>query len=258
MSSVRRHWKSSAARSSRRLLPAAPFPGRSSSIPKRRDGSSTTATRTETESSIRFTWVVPVAPRTSSIVAPATRTAHVAVATNRRSSTRWVRPESTASTWRPSERTAGMAIRSTHNPFVNNDPAQGLNAAVLNQWEGWITALESQHVAVFFILYDDHADPFGGSTVGVAERAFIHGLIDRFENHTNIIWCVAEEYPTRWCRAAFRRSRQRSERRMTMPTRSRSIRRPATTRWTSRMTRTSTNLRSSRTPPRRPGSTRRY
>ena len=82
----------------------------------------------------------------------------------------------------------------THNPFVNNDPAQGLNAAVLNQWEGWITALESQHVAVFFILYDDHADPFGGSTVGVAERAFIHGLVDRFENHTNIIWCVAEEY----------------------------------------------------------------
>ena len=83
----------------------------------------------------------------------------------------------------------------THNPFVNNDPAQGLNATVLNQWEGWIAALESQHVAVFFILYDDHADPFGGSTVGVAERAFIHGLIDRFENHTNIIWCVAEEYP---------------------------------------------------------------
>ena len=83
----------------------------------------------------------------------------------------------------------------THNPFVNNDPTQGLNAAVLDQWEGWITALENQHVAVFFILYDDNADPFGGSTVGAAERAFIHGLIDRFENHTNIIWCVAEEYP---------------------------------------------------------------
>ena len=30
--------------------------------------------------------------------------------TNRRSSTRWVRPESMASTWRPSERTAGMPI----------------------------------------------------------------------------------------------------------------------------------------------------
>ena len=83
----------------------------------------------------------------------------------------------------------------THNPFVNNDPTQGLNATVLNQWEGWITALENQHVVVFFILYDDNADPFGGATVGVAERDFIHGLIDRFENHTNIIWCVAEEYP---------------------------------------------------------------
>ena len=140
----------------------------------------------------------------------------------------------------------------THNPFVNNDPAQGLNATVLNQWEGWIAALESRHVAVFFILYDDHADPFGGAIVGAAERAFIHGLIDRFENHTNIIWCVAGgprragAEPRSWIAA-------RSEQRMTMPTRSRSIRRPATTRWTSRMTRTSTNLRSSRTPPRRPG-----
>ena len=86
------------------------FPGRSSSIPKRRDGSSTTATQTESESSIRFTWVVPVAPRTSSFAAPATLTAHAAVATKRRSSTRWVRPESMASTWRPSERTAGMPI----------------------------------------------------------------------------------------------------------------------------------------------------
>ena len=77
---------------------------------------------------------------------------------------------------------------------MNNDPTQGLNATVLDQWEGWITALENQHVAVFLILDDDHADPFGGATVGVAERDFIHGLIDRFENHTNIIWCVAEEY----------------------------------------------------------------
>ena len=40
----------------------------------------------------------------------------------------------------------------TENPFVNHDPAQGLNSAVLDQWDGWIGDLNAANIVVFFLF----------------------------------------------------------------------------------------------------------
>ncbi|NQT53336.1 hypothetical protein HQ576_14860 [bacterium] len=98
-----------------------------------------------------------------------------------------------------------MAVRShggdgdrTHNPFVDNDTAKGLNAKALDQWETWFAAMDEAGIAIFLFLYDDSARVWNtGDRVGTAERDFIQGLVNRFEHHKHLIWCVAEEYGER-------------------------------------------------------------
>jgi len=95
-----------------------------------------------------------------------------------------------------------MAVRShggdgdaTHNPFVNNDPAQGLSMAVLDQWETWFTEMDQHGIVIFFFFYDDSTRIWNtGDSVGSAEKNFIHTLVNRFEHHKHLIWVVAEEY----------------------------------------------------------------
>jgi hypothetical protein len=95
-----------------------------------------------------------------------------------------------------------MAVRShggdgdkTHNPFVNNDPRKGINSGVLAQWEKWFTEMDDSGIVIYLFLYDDSARPWkSGDVVGRAERDFIHTIVDRFEHHKNLIWCIAEEY----------------------------------------------------------------
>jgi hypothetical protein len=83
----------------------------------------------------------------------------------------------------------------TQNPFVGHDPAQGLDDDVLDSWESWLTALDDAGVVTFFILYDDTARIWDtGGEVGAAERSFLRGIVNRFEHHLGLIWCVAEEY----------------------------------------------------------------
>jgi len=83
----------------------------------------------------------------------------------------------------------------THNPFINNDPAQGLNPAVLDQWEVWLTALSDAGVVPFFFIYDDSADPWKtGNQVSAAEAEFVGQLVDRFADLPLLVWVVAEEY----------------------------------------------------------------
>ncbi len=84
---------------------------------------------------------------------------------------------------------------STHNPFVNNDPMQGINDAVLDQWEIWFTEMDDNGIVIFFFFYDDSARIWNtGDSVDAAERTFIQTLVKRFEHHKNLIWVVAEEY----------------------------------------------------------------
>jgi hypothetical protein len=95
-----------------------------------------------------------------------------------------------------------MAIRShggdgdkTHNPFVNNVPAKGVNPVVLDQWETWFTEMDESEIVIYLFLYDDSARIFRtGDRVSKEEKNFIHTVVNRFEHHRNLIWCVAEEY----------------------------------------------------------------
>ncbi len=95
-----------------------------------------------------------------------------------------------------------MAVRSnggdgdkTHNPFVNNDPNKGLNPKVLDQWEQWFAQMDKNGIVIYLFFYDDSAKVWDtGDQVGEKEKDFINTIVDKFEHHKNLIWCVAEEY----------------------------------------------------------------
>ncbi len=95
-----------------------------------------------------------------------------------------------------------MAVRShggdgdgTHNPFVDNDPKQGVNRKVLDQWAVWFYAMDAQGIIIYFFIYDDSARVWKtGDRVGDAERSFVRILVKRFASYKHLIWCIAEEY----------------------------------------------------------------
>jgi len=95
-----------------------------------------------------------------------------------------------------------MAVRShggdgdeTHNPFIDHDPAKGINPGILDQWEQWFTEMDRHNILIYFFVYDDSARIWDtGDEVGEPERDFIRTLVNRFEHHEHLIWCVAEEY----------------------------------------------------------------
>jgi CubicO group peptidase (beta-lactamase class C family) len=94
-----------------------------------------------------------------------------------------------------------MAVRShggdgkpTHNPFVDHDPAKGLDARVLDRWEKWFQRMEKHGIVIYFFFYDDAVKLGKRDDVSPAERDFVRGLVNRFKHHPNLIWCIAEEY----------------------------------------------------------------
>jgi hypothetical protein len=99
-----------------------------------------------------------------------------------------------------------MAVRShggdgdaTQNPYVDSDLSKGLDQDILDQWETWFTAMDNNGIVIFFIFYDDSAQPFGkelpaSGNLKPEETAFIDGMVSRFKHHKHLIWCVAEEY----------------------------------------------------------------
>ncbi|MCP5004248.1 MAG: hypothetical protein GY941_09950 [Planctomycetes bacterium] len=101
-----------------------------------------------------------------------------------------------------------MAVRShggdgdsTENPFIDHDPAKGINVKVLDQWEQWFTEMDNNGIVIFFFFYDDGARiwkkrfwDFGDSVLDDSEKKFIGEIVNRFEHYKNLIWVVAEEY----------------------------------------------------------------
>ncbi len=88
---------------------------------------------------------------------------------------------------------------STHNPFVDSDPSRGMSEPILDQWEAWFTAMEEQDIVMYFFFYDDSARIWNtGNTVGADERAFLRAMVNRFEHHKLLVWCIAEEYSERY------------------------------------------------------------
>lgn len=95
-----------------------------------------------------------------------------------------------------------VAIRShggdgdaTQNPFLDGDPARGLNPRLLDQWEEWFIEMDRLGIAIFLVIYDDSARVWDtGDAVGPAERQLVQALVSRFGHHRHLIWCIAEEY----------------------------------------------------------------
>ena len=82
-----------------------------------------------------------------------------------------------------------------HNPFIGNNPANGLNPKILDQWESWFSQLLESGITILLFFYDDSATIWDtGDEVESEERELIHAIVKRYIDFPNIIWAVAEEY----------------------------------------------------------------
>jgi uncharacterized protein DUF4038 len=108
-----------------------------------------------------------------------------------------LRPTGANSIYLIAVRSHGGDGNATQNPFINNDPAKGINQKVLDQWETWFTKMDNNGIVIFFVFYDDGAAIWGLNSSGnlqAKETNFIQALVDRFKHHKHLVWVVAEEY----------------------------------------------------------------
>lgn len=87
------------------------------------------------------------------------------------------------------------------NPWIDQDPENGLNDKILDQWEKWFDEMDKRGIVIYFFFYDDGinvAEQFGWSldangNLNSGEKKFIQTLVRRFRHHKNLIWCIMEE-----------------------------------------------------------------
>lgn len=81
-----------------------------------------------------------------------------------------------------------------HNPFVDSDPAKGLDADILNQWEQWFDLMDRHQILIYLFFYDDSAKIWDTDNhVDSEETHFLQTIVQKFHHHKNLIWIVAEE-----------------------------------------------------------------
>lgn len=87
----------------------------------------------------------------------------------------------------------------THAPFVDHEPSRGLNAKVLDQWDGWLSLMEEKGIIVHLEFYNDATDvqmmgwkPDAQGNLHPDEQRFIEGIVKRFKHHKNILWGIEE------------------------------------------------------------------
>jgi hypothetical protein len=87
----------------------------------------------------------------------------------------------------------------THCPFLGHDPAQPLNEAVLDQWDGWLRLLEEKGIAVHLEFYNDATDVErmgwvldAAGNLHADEHRWIEGIVRRFRHRKNILWGIEE------------------------------------------------------------------
>jgi hypothetical protein len=87
----------------------------------------------------------------------------------------------------------------THTPFVDHDPAQGLDEDVLQQWDGWLDQLEQNGIIVHLEFYNDATDVEmmgweldSQGNLHPDEQRWIEGIVKRFKHHKNIMWGIEE------------------------------------------------------------------
>jgi hypothetical protein len=82
----------------------------------------------------------------------------------------------------------------TQNPFVDSDPARGLDEDILKQWDQWFARMDRQGILAYLFFYDDGAQIWDtGDRVGPEERAFFEAIVRRYQHLNNLIWVIGEE-----------------------------------------------------------------
>ncbi len=103
--------------------------------------------------------------------------------------------------WKDAERDPESFPDKKHNPWVNQNPAYGLNPDLLDQWELWFTEMDRNGITIYLFIYDDairvgeqmgwHLDETGNLHPG--EKQFLQEMVNKFEHHKNLVWCIMEE-----------------------------------------------------------------
>ncbi len=103
--------------------------------------------------------------------------------------------------WKDAEQDPVNYPDQKHNPWVGQNPAYGLNTELLDQWELWFTEMDQNGITIYLFIYDDAINV--GAQVGwpldesgelhPGERQFIQDLVNRFEHHHHLVWCIMEE-----------------------------------------------------------------
>ncbi len=103
--------------------------------------------------------------------------------------------------WKDLERDPESFPDKEHNPWVGQHPDYGLNPDILDQWELWFTEMDRNGITIYLFIYDDaikvgeqigwHLDEAGNLHPG--ERKFLQDIVNKFEHHKNLIWCIMEE-----------------------------------------------------------------
>jgi hypothetical protein len=89
----------------------------------------------------------------------------------------------------------------TQNPFIDSDPAKGLDQRILDQWEVWFRRMDENGILIYFFFYDDSARIWNtGDAVGAEERVFLETIVGKFQHHRNLIWVFGEESEERYTR----------------------------------------------------------
>jgi CubicO group peptidase (beta-lactamase class C family) len=90
----------------------------------------------------------------------------------------------------------------TQNPFVDSDPAKGLDDDILKQWDEWFARLDRHNILIYLFFYDDSARIWNtGDEVRPDERTFVETIVRRYKHLKNLIWVIGEESEERYSTA---------------------------------------------------------
>ena len=87
------------------------------------------------------------------------------------------------------------------NPFLGNDPSNGVDPAVLDEWDSYLSQLDDAGIVTWFHLYDDGARPFGACNPDLpgAEQEFVKTIVERFRDYRHLVWLPTEEHVIKAC-----------------------------------------------------------
>jgi len=87
------------------------------------------------------------------------------------------------------------------NPFFGNSPSNGVDPAVLDEWDRYLSQLDEAGIVTWFHLYDDGARPYGACNPDLpdGEKQFIQTMVERFRGYQHLVWLPTEEHIIKAC-----------------------------------------------------------